>query len=220
VSFFDPPAPPPEPPEPSTQPEWAGAPNHVIGVATGIRIVAARTGDVAVLVDHVIAYPTGIEFDVSVIRRRSHDPYDNPFDLHWRRQRGQMTELPPELFRFGVEFSDGRRATSIRGNWPEAGEAPDMVLLQGRGGGGALRYTFEYWLWPLPPPGPLAFVAEWPAQGIELTRAEVDAGLIREAAARAEVLWEPERASRGGGWAAYGPLLPLSRDPHEPPEDK
>jgi len=27
-----------------------------------------------------------------------------------------MTELPPELFRFGVELCDGRRATSIRGN--------------------------------------------------------------------------------------------------------
>jgi hypothetical protein len=45
------------------------------------------------------------------------------------------------------------------------------------------------WVWGLPPPGPLAFVVEWPARGIPETRAEIDAGLVLEAAARAVPIW-------------------------------
>jgi hypothetical protein len=42
---------------------------------------------------------------------------------------------------------------------------------------------------PIPPPGQLAFVCEWPALQIPLTRATLDAEVIRDAARRAVVLW-------------------------------
>jgi hypothetical protein len=45
------------------------------------------------------------------------------------------------------------------------------------------------WVYGLPPPGPLAFVVEWPARGIAETRAEIDAGLVLEAASRAVPAW-------------------------------
>ena len=41
----------------------------------------------------------------------------------------------------------------------------------------------------LPPPGPLAFVVEWPARGIPETRVEIDASLVLEAADRAAPVW-------------------------------
>ena len=41
---------------------------------------------------------------------------------------------------------------------------------------------------PLPPDGPLHLVCVWPAEGLALTRAEIEAAPIREAAARAETL--------------------------------
>ena len=46
------------------------------------------------------------------------------------------------------------------------------------------------------PPGPLAFVCEWPARGIPETRAEIDAGLVLAAAARAVPIW-PDQPRQG-----------------------
>src|SRR5256885_6760927 len=52
-----------------------------------------------------------------------------------------------------------------------------------------LTALLRYWVWPLPPPGPVAFVCEWPAFGIPESRAELHARLILDAAARAVELW-------------------------------
>ena len=51
------------------------------------------------------------------------------------------------------------------------------------------------WVYGLPPPGPLAFVVEWPARGIPETRVEFDAGLVLAAAARAVRIW-PDQPPR------------------------
>ena len=63
------------------------------------------------------------------------------------------------------------------------------MLFPDGGGGGGRRYDMRYWVWPLPPPGPVAFVCEWPAFGIPESRAELDARLILDAAARAVESW-------------------------------
>jgi hypothetical protein len=44
-------------------------------------------------------------------------------------------------------------------------------------------------VWGLPPPGPLAFVCQWPARGIPESRSEIDARLVLEAAVRVTSLW-------------------------------
>jgi hypothetical protein len=53
----------------------------------------------------------------------------------------------------------------------------------------------DVWVWGLPPPGPLAFVCEWPARGIPETRVEIDAGLVLEAAGRAVAIWPDQPRS-------------------------
>jgi len=210
VSFFEPPPPPPEPPEIEVEPWWQ-SPRDELGVSTGLRLPLARTGNVAVAVIDVVAYSTGVELKLVAARRQPSADQD-PFELHHRFMHGLRpgAELPPELLRFGVEFSDGRRATSV-GTGPAAvlrvgdGEeqAPQGPLLSPGGGGGSDdRWESEYWLWPLPPPGLLAFVVEWPAEGIELTRQEIDSAPIIEAAAHSEVLW-PEQHAGGDGWTSY-----------------
>ena len=68
------------------------------------------------------------------------------------------------------------------------------------GGGGGGSWMQRQWLWPLPADGTLELVVEWPAVGIELTRTPVETAPIREAAARAQVVFEyPEPPSDGPG---------------------
>lgn len=199
MGFFEVPPPPPEPePRRPARRPWFGAPDHVVGGSVPGDIVVARTSDVAIIVRHLIAYPDGLEFTLDV-HRRVHE-WDDPIDSHTSfhmHRRG--LELRDEILRFGVEFSDGRKATTLDGWSGAEREEPSSPRLVPRGGGGGgTRWSQEYWLWTLPPPGPLAFVCEWPAQGVELTRSEMDAGSVIEAAGRAQVLWE-EREDDGEG---------------------
>ncbi|HZB86440.1 MAG TPA: hypothetical protein VE289_07755 [Gaiellaceae bacterium] len=214
MSFFElPPEPePPEAEEPEV-PEWAAAPSNVLGGAVPIRLVLAKTSELAVAVLGGMAYPTGFEFKLVIRTRWNPEELDDfdPLELHHRfvrrHGRGSERDIPPELLRFGVEFSDGSKATNLQVLWggDPSWQPPSPVLMPGRGGGGAGNWETEFWVWPLPPEGPLAFVCEWPAREIPLTRLEVDAALVREAAAQAEILWEPDRGgSSGGSWARYG----------------
>jgi hypothetical protein len=70
-----------------------------------------------------------------------------------------------------------------------------MFPLGGGGGGG--RWSHANWVWPLPPPGPLTFVCEWPGLDIPLTRVAMDAERIRDAGGRAELLW-PDAGTDAG----------------------
>jgi hypothetical protein len=92
-----------------------------------------------------------------------------------------------------VRFADGRRADNDSRRWPHpAGDQPPDPpwLYQSTSGpdGG------HVWLWGLPPPGPLTFVWQWPAQQLPPSEVVLDAGLVLAAAARATSLW-PEQAT-------------------------
>ncbi len=113
--------------------------------------------------------------------------------------------IPDEALRFGIELSDGAKATVFDGyRYFGTEEQPSGPVLMQRGGTGGMRsFELGLWVWPLPPPGPLAFVCEWPAEDIPLTRFEIDANEIRASAARAEQLW-PDGSVIGGGWVSGG----------------
>jgi hypothetical protein len=205
--FFEPPPPPPEPPlEDFRQPPWLGPPTNALGAAVPIRLVLARTEKLAVAITDATAYPDGVLFTVVVRRRVSSldefdDPFQHPMGFPHHRRRGSA-EVPPEVFRFGVQFVDGRKATSL-GAFPLPGQEPEgPVLTQRGGGGGGGSWDFGFWLYPLPPPGPLAVVCEWPSEGVPLSRLEIDAALILEAAEHADVLWEDGGRTSGGGWVS------------------
>lgn len=129
------------------------------------------------------------------------DPAWHPWA--WEHRRSPTGDLPDELFRAGVEFADGSKATTLDAGphrsssvvamtalQEEAAPPEESVLLARGGTGGGQRWSQSLWLWPLPREGPLSFVCEWPALGIGLSRAAVDAALIREAAARSRPLWD------------------------------
>lgn len=200
--FFTPPPPPPREPEPSPlQPEWLGPRDNELGEAVAVRVVLARTADVAVAVNDVVAYSNGIELGLAV-RMRTTDQWADPYGMHYGHTRAGRAELTEEVLRFGVEFGDGRRATNI-GGFPHGEPAPsEPVLVQRGGGGGGRTWDMRMWLWPLPPPGALVLVCEWPKHAIELTRVEVDAQPLLDAAARSEQLWPGGEPSSGGGFVS------------------
>jgi hypothetical protein len=190
---------------------WWGAPRNEIGISTGLRLVLARTDEVAVALIDTVAFSTGLSLKLAVLRRMPdlHSRFDDPFGRLGHAARA-MQELPAELLRFGVEFSDGRKATSI--GMPAFAatrdeDEPQGPFLTTGGGGGSDDYSeTSFWLWPLPPPGQLAFVVEWPAEGIAQTRQELEAESMIEAAGRAEALWPPAPPGNRGagvGWTDY-----------------
>ena len=95
----------------------------------------------------------------------------------------------------------GARATNTGGfpQRPPDFEIPPQgpVMHSGGGGGGDRHWHQSQWVWPLPPRGPRAFVCQWPAAGIPLTRHELDAQLILDAAARAQAVF-PDAPDQGG----------------------
>lgn len=58
---------------------------------------------------------------------------------------------------------------------------PERVIWAGGGMSRANRSEQDYVVWPLPPAGPLAFVCEWPANDIPVTRVEIDGTAILRA---------------------------------------
>jgi hypothetical protein len=62
-------------------------------------------------------------------------------------------------------------------------------------GGGSPRSSLSrWWVWPLPPAGPLEFVCEWPLLGIPESRAGLDAQSILDAAGQSIRLWPEDDA--------------------------
>lgn len=171
-----------------------------------LRVVLARTERIAVAAIGASAYPEGVSFDIVVRARPGAGAEDDLFDpfghhQHLRRRRGEPWP-PPDVLRFGVAWPDGRSATTLgeRG-WPGPNDTePEGPQLHQRGGGGGgLSWSIGLWLWPLPPPGTIDFVCEWPSEQIPETRVAVATAPLLEAAARAETLWPEGGSDPGSG---------------------
>jgi hypothetical protein len=195
--FFEPPPVSPEPAVDVRQPPWFGAPRGVLPGVIPLELVLARSEKAAVCITRLAAYPTGFEFDVLALAAPGHAELDlDPmlFGPYHHRARRPGGELPPELLRVGVRFADGTKATNTGGVGYDQDPPPGPVMFSGGGGGGGGQWRQTEWVWPLPPSGPLTFVCEWPAAQIPLTRTDLDAQAVLDAAARAEIIF-PEAAS-------------------------
>lgn len=230
ASFFEPPPPPPpEPPPPPPRPllpAWFGPPDAVVGRAVALNLVIARSVKAAIWVSAVTVYPEGFEFDIEIRHRLSGDFVD-PFHFYVGRKRSRAEDLDPELLRVGIAFADGGKATTLDPGRPhpytmrEAPVAkPEGPILSSRGsGGGGGRWQQGFWVWPLPPEGPLTFVCEWPAADIPESRGEIDSALVREASAQAPLLWSDAETPSDDGTSYERHHVMLPAEP-SPPEDQ
>jgi hypothetical protein len=195
--FFEPPPSPwPEQAEQVNPPPWTGRPQGPPLGAAVSGLLLARSEQAAVYVDYVDAYPEGFELEIRASTSVAYDELgregDGPdvFGRHWPIVGKRGDVLRPELLRIGVQFADGRTATNIGGHDRPVG-GPSIWPLRGggRGGGGESRFRQGYWISPLPPPGPVGVVCEWPAVEIPVVRQEIDAQLILDASAKARAMF-------------------------------
>lgn len=189
VDFFEP----PRPREPVPDPEWAGPAGHVLPATIPIEQVVARNADVAVYLARISGYPAGFTFDVFVVARDGCSRLD-PFSFDHQFEAQRTGEIPPGQLRLGLLFADGTKATNTgdRFDWDgEFGSPPESPVMTGsvRGHGGDGSWRSECWVWPIPPPGPMEFVCEWPAADLPLTRLGLDAQPVIDAASRAQDLF-------------------------------
>jgi hypothetical protein len=172
-----------------------------------LRLVLARTDKLVIALIEVVAYSTGFTLRLSL---RVH-PEATDFDPHqvMMQLHGGPMGASDERLRFGVEFADGRKATNLGPRRPPGDEPPAISLSpQGGGGGGGRSWASGYWVYPLPPPGPLTLAVSWPAHAVAEQTHELDASPIAEAGADSVVLWEDNRPIRTGPSATAGPPAP------------
>lgn len=154
-----------------------------------------RTDEVAVGVTQLEAFSTGFRFTLAVRLRRARPEFVHGgllMSIGSYAHPGMEVFLEDRLL-VGLEYSDGRRASSLDGpGWEGPGSEPDhsqVVLVQGSGGGDDRSADQTFWVAPLPPEGPVVFVLAWPSLGIAESRTAFDGAAIRAAAARSQVLW-------------------------------
>lgn len=195
MDFFRPPPRPERALNVPTLPEWIHPPPDEIGVLLPRAAIIARSKQALVALAGFHVYSKGVEI-ILMLRTLSEFVFDDPTgvrQLMRRRIDPTNDSIPDTVFRFGVEFADGRKATSLDRNWGSPDwqtKPPPAIHLGMTGGGGGAAFDWRVWLWPLPPLGVLALVCEYPQAAIALTRYEVDAASILEAASQSIKLWE------------------------------
>jgi hypothetical protein len=211
MSFFES-IPPPLPPAPVRRLAWM-RPDGVIPESVPATVVLIRTDQVAVAVGSVRAYPNGFEFTVhSRLRHEDASSWRAP-DPFEEDGPGPGPAQPRGGLRLGVMFADGRRGATTGRLMPR--DDPRNLVLQREGGGGDnRRWDLDFWVYPLPPDGPVTLVTSWLKYGVAETRAELDGASIRAAAERAVLLWPDDPVEEpGAGWTASSMTAHAPDDP-------
>lgn len=165
-------------------------PAGTTGELVQISFTLARSDRAVIRIRHVVACPTGFQFEaVATYRPSSGGIWDPMHGLAGLRGRpgDQYGELSDEHLRLGIEFPGGGKATNVGPPLIEPASAdtrePSLTYIEGGAATGLVHALF--WVSPLPDPGPLVFYCEWPEYGVPLTRHRIEAATIREAASRA-----------------------------------
>ena len=152
-------------------PNWVGPPAGVLGSPALSRIILYQSAETSIAAERVTTFPMGVAFHVVIADRRNLDAL--PF-LPFK-----PTAPENERFRIGLELSDH---VVVWGHGPAeahpSAQPSGPSLLYSGGHGQPGRWDLRYWLYPLPPPGPLTFLVSCVGLTIPETRTTVDAGPI------------------------------------------
>jgi hypothetical protein len=161
----------------------SGPPEDEIGMLALSSFLLARTPEVVVAVRGITAYSDGLHIAVVVIFADRARTEDLAYSL-------QEYSRSPGRFRIGLSFADGRKATSGQRDAPDVEQSSNVQLKLLGSGQQGLMWNGEYWLWPLPPAGPLVVGCRWPDRGIPETLVQIDPTPLLSAAAVSRSVWE------------------------------
>lgn len=178
-----------EPWQQDRQPDWQGPPDDVLPTIIAVARVIARSDRAVIALTGLRPYPTGVALGLAVwVRGEEEDDW-----MGMPRGVFPGRKVTEQTLRLGAEFADGRRTSNLVRPHCDGDQLPEhpVLMFHGGGGGGGPygQVQFDMWLWPLPPPGRLRVVCEWPAYDIAETSVELDATELVDAAARAQPVW-------------------------------
>jgi hypothetical protein len=179
------------------RPKWSGPPDDEVGVAVAVRMVVASQPRLFIAVTDCVAYSNGFTLGLAVRSKDEIPPDMMGFGLH--REPGDDPGI-----QIGIRFSDGRDSRgggrgpnrAVMDYYREWSEGKDPlepagpVIGQQGGGGGGQRYDFHYFVWPLPPDGPVTITCKWPARGLLTAGKELNGTAIRAAGLKSRGVWE------------------------------
>ncbi|NIZ90322.1 hypothetical protein [Kineococcus rubinsiae] len=189
---------------PFSTPVWAAPPADLIPGVVGFSVELGRSTNTVVLLEGARAYPHGVELRLVLRFRETHRraARDLVERLNLHHGRGSLSlALPAGGLRWGVQFADGQKVTSLDESPWEATGVPEGVdlaewlvdhpVMEATTRPSTFMNTWsrDVWLWPLPPPGVLRLVCSWAERGIGETVTEVDAEVLRQAAEHSRLLW-------------------------------
>ena len=138
-------------------------------------LLLIRTDDVAVAVGGVRGYPNGFEFTVHVrLRQQGFVWGTGPFDS---LADPRTAQAPEQALRLGILYANGRRARTPsyrpRPVIDKEADGGHLILLPFGGGGSERQWDGDFWVNPMPPNGPVTFVASWLLYEVAETHAEL-----------------------------------------------
>ena len=153
--------------DPPPKQPWFGPPDDEVGVAVHARMVLASQPRLFIAVTDCVAYSSGFSLAIAL---RSKD------------------YLHDAAFQIGIRFSDGQAALA-EGLLGDQDKLPGSVIsLQAAGGGGGTA-NFTYFIWPLPPDGPVTITCNWAARGLHAAGKEINGTAIRAAGLKSHSVW-------------------------------
>jgi len=187
MAFFDPlPEPGPDVEERPYVARPGDPPVNFVPVALPDVVVLARTPVAAVYASGFDVFPQGLRFGLVALAR--------PDEVaRWERAQGWR---PAGELRFGVLLPDG---TKLFGDAnPGIPQQQGAQLVAQGGGGNPVSQRMQYWLWPLPPAGPIELVCSWPQYDIDEARGVLNTGDLTRIASGARELWPVTLATEAG----------------------
>lgn len=201
MSFFppDPEMPEPDESEQERQPSWQ-APEDELPVLLAVSETLAANDHLALGLFGVAVYSDGVEFRIEGRLRRNGMPArewsDLCADFVGHSPMGGPMPSAGRL-RFGLVLGDGEKVLTewfpFSGGSDPSHEPRGHTLARNSsgasGGGQTFSSSERLWLNPLPPEGPIEFVMQWPALGVEERSVVLDGSAMRALVPRVQRFW-------------------------------